>query len=154
MEQAAIRAPGSDVITAHLAEVLFAEVLRRYLLSLPRGRTGWLAGAGDPAVGRALAALHHRPADEWTLEGLAKEAGISRSLLTDRFTRYLGQSPMSYLADWRLELGAEALRTTNRSVQRVANDVGYESEAAFNRAFKRRFELPPARYRRERRARS
>jgi AraC-like DNA-binding protein len=148
LEQAAIRAPGSDVITAHLAEVLFAEVLRRYLVSLPRGRTGWLAGAGDPAVGRALAALHRRPADAWTLETLAKEAGVSRSVLTEKFTRFLGQAPMRYLADWRLELGAEALRSSRRSVQRVANDVGYESEAAFNRAFKRKFEQPPARYRR------
>lgn len=149
MEQAAVGAPGSDVITAHLAEVLFAEVLRRYLLSLPSGRTGWLAGAGDPAVGRAMAALHRRPTEDWTLESLAKEAGISRSVLTERFTRYLGQGPMGYLADWRLDLAAEALRTTKRSVQRVANDVGYESEAAFNRAFKRKFSLPPARYRRQ-----
>jgi AraC-like DNA-binding protein len=148
MEQAAVGAPGSDVITAHLAEVLFAEVLRRYLLRQPSGRTGWLAGAGDPAVGRAMAALHRRPNAAWTLESLAKEAGISRSVLTDRFTRYLGQGPMGYLADWRLDLAAEALRTTRRSVQRVANDVGYESEAAFNRAFKRKFALPPARYRR------
>jgi AraC-like DNA-binding protein len=152
VEQAANCTPGSDVILAHLAEVLFAEVLRRYLLSLPEGRTGWLAGAGDPAVGRALAVLHHRPADCWTLDALAKEAGVSRSALTEKFTCLLGQSPMSYLADWRLELGAEALRTTSRSVQRVANDAGYESEAAFNRAFKRRFSVPPARYRREARA--
>lgn len=149
VEQAAACAPGSDVIIAHLAELLFVEVLRRYLLNLPEGRTGWLAGAGDPAVGRALAVLHRRPADDWTLDTLAKEAGISRSVLTEKFTRYLGQSPMAYLADWRLELGAEALRTTSRSVQRVANDVGYDSEAAFNRAFKRRFDAPPARYRRE-----
>jgi AraC-like DNA-binding protein len=151
-EQAAARAPGSDVILAHLAEVLFAEVLRRYLLSLPEGRTGWLAGAGDPAVGRALAELHQRPAHAWTLDELAHAVGVSRSVLSERFTRYLGQAPMSYLADWRLEIGAEALRTTSRSVQRVANDIGYESEAAFNRAFKRRFELPPARYRRDWRA--
>ncbi len=147
--QAASRTPGSDVIVAHLAEVLFAEVLRRYLLTLPEGRSGWLAGAGDPAVGRALAALHARPAFDWTLDLLAQEAGISRSALTDKFTRFIGQAPMAYLQDWRLELGAEALRSTNRSVQRVALDAGYDSEAAFNRAFKRRFSLPPARYRRE-----
>ena len=151
--QAETGAPGSDVILAHLAEVLFAEVLRRYLLSLPRGRKGWLAGAGDPGVGRALAALHRDPAREWTLASLAEEAGISRSVLTERFTRFLGQSPMAYLWDWRLELGAEALRTTSRSVQRVALDAGYDSEAAFNRAFKRRFSSPPARYRRESRDR-
>jgi AraC-like DNA-binding protein len=152
LSQAAARSPGSDVILAHMAEVLFAEVLRRYLLSLPQGRTGWLAGAGDPAVGRALAALHREPAFNWSLDLLAQEAGISRSVLTDRFTRFIGQSPMAYLTDWRLELGAESLRSSSRSVQRVALEVGYESEAAFNRAFKRRFKAPPARYRRESRA--
>ena len=149
LDQAAARTPGSDVILAHLAEVLFAETLRRYLLSLPDGRSGWLAGAGDPAVGRALAALHRDPAHAWTLELLAQEAGISRSVLSDRFTKFLGQAPMAYLTDWRLELGAEALRSSSRSVQRVALEVGYDSEAAFNRAFKRRFKVPPARYRKE-----
>jgi len=152
VEQAAAATPGSEVILAHLAEVLFTEVLRRYLLALPDGRTGWLAGAGDPAVGRALAALHREPAFDWTLDLLAEEASISRSALTEKFTRFIGQAPMAYLTDWRLELGAEALRSTGRSVQRVALDSGYESEAAFNRAFKRRFSLPPARYRREARA--
>ena len=152
VSQAAASTPGSDVILAHLAEVLFTEVLRRYLLALPDGRTGWLAGAGDPAVGRALAALHREPAFDWTLDLLAQEASISRSALTEKFTRFIGQAPMAYLTDWRLELGAEALRSTSRSVQRVALDSGYESEAAFNRAFKRRFSVPPARYRREARA--
>lgn len=152
VEQAAAATPGSEVILAHLAEVLFTEVLRRYLLSLPEGRTGWLAGAGDPAVGRALAALHREPSFDWTLDLLAQEAGISRSALTEKFTRYIGQAPMAYLTEWRLELGAEALRSTSRSVQRVALDSGYDSEAAFNRAFKRRFSLPPARYRKEARA--
>lgn len=150
--QAQVSAPGSEVIIAHLAEVLFTEVLRRYLLALPDGRTGWLAGAGDPAIGRALAALHREPTFDWTLDSLAHEAGISRSALTEKFTRFIGQAPMAYLTDWRLELGAEALRATSRSVQRVALDCGYESEAAFNRAFKRRFSVPPARYRRESRA--
>jgi AraC-like DNA-binding protein len=149
VSQAVASTPGSDVIVAHLAEVLFTEVLRRYLLTLPEGRSGWLAGAGDPATGRALAALHARPAFNWTLDLLAHESGVSRSVLTERFTRYIGQAPMAYLTEWRLELGAEALRSTSRSVQRVALDAGYDSEAAFNRAFKRRFSLPPARYRRE-----
>jgi len=147
--QAADARPGSAVFLAHLAEALFADVLRRYLSSLPAGRTGWLAGAGDPAVGRALAALHRYPAHAWSLEELAKKVGVSRSALTERFTRYLGVAPMSYLTEWRLDLGAESLRTTSRSVQSVALEVGYESEAAFNRAFKRRFAKPPARYRRD-----
>ncbi len=149
VDQAAATMPGSEVIIARLAEVLFAETLRRYLLQLPSGRTGWLAGAGDAVVGRALAALHRRPAHAWTLEELAREASISRSALTERFARYLGQSPMAYLAEWRLELAAEQLRASSSSVQRVALEVGYDSEAAFNRAFKRRFKAPPARYRKE-----
>jgi AraC-like DNA-binding protein len=144
--------PGSDVILARLAEVLFTEALQRYLSGLPAGRTGWLAGAGDPAVGRSLAALHRTPAHPWTLDELAEAAAVSRSALTERFARYLGQSPMAYLADWRLELAAEGLRTTSRSVLQIATAVGYESEAAFNRAFKRRFGQPPAQYRRSFRA--
>jgi transcriptional regulator GlxA family with amidase domain len=99
-------------------------------------------------VGRSLAALHRQPAHGWTLDELAEQAGVSRSALTERFARYLGQSPMSYLAAWRIELAAEALRATSRSVLQIAASVGYESEAAFNRAFKRRFGKPPAQYRR------
>jgi AraC-like DNA-binding protein len=148
VERAQAAVPASDAILARLAEVLFAEALQRYVTQLPPGRTGWLAGAGDQAVGQSLAALHRRPAHPWTLDELAQEAGVSRSVLTERFARYLGQSPMAYLADWRLELAAEALRMTSRSVLQIAAEVGYESEAAFNRAFKRRFGKPPAQYRR------
>jgi AraC-like DNA-binding protein len=147
VSQAASAPPGGEVILARLAEVLFTETLRRYLLMLPPGRTGWLAGAGDATVGRSLAVLHGNPQHSWTLDELAREAGVSRSALTERFARYLGQSPMAYLADWRLELGAEYLRTTSRSVFQIAVEVGYDSEAAFNRAFKRRFGKPPAQYR-------
>jgi AraC-like DNA-binding protein len=148
VEQAASAAPGSGVIVARLAEVVFAETLRRYLLQLPPGRTGWLAGAADSVVGRALECLHQHPGHSWTLDGLAQDVGISRSALTERFARYFGQGPMAYLADWRLQLAAESLRTTSRSVLQIAGEVGYDSEAAFNRAFKRRFSTPPARYRR------
>lgn len=147
VEQVAAAAPGSQAIVARLAEVLFTEALRRYVVQLPPQRTGWLAGAVDSYIGRALVQLHREPAHAWTLDELADVAGLSRSSLTDRFTRYLGQAPMAYLTQWRLELAAEALRTTNRSVLDIAGDVGYESEAAFNRAFKRSFSLPPARYR-------
>ena len=136
--------PGSDVILARLSEVLFAETLQRYVSQLPVGRTGWLAGAGDASVGRSLAALHRQPAHPWTLDELAQEASASRSAFTERFARLIGQSPMAYLADWRLELGAEALRSTSRSVLQVAAQVGYESEAAFNRAFKRAYGTAPS----------
>jgi AraC-like DNA-binding protein len=148
VERASAAAPGSDVILGRLAEVLFAEALQRYVSQLPTGRTGWLAGSSDITVGKSLAAMHRRPAHPWTLDELAEEAALSRSALTEKFARYLGQSPMAYLADWRLELGAEALRTSSRSVLQVASEVGYESEAAFNRAFKRRFGKPPAQFRR------
>jgi AraC-like DNA-binding protein len=148
VERASGAAPGSDVILARLAEVLFADALQRYVNQLPPGRTGWLAGAGDATVGQSLAALHRKPAHPWTLDELAAEAAVSRSVLTERFARYLGQSPMAYLADWRIELGAEALRASSRSVLQIATEVGYESEAAFNRAFKRKFAKPPAQYRR------
>jgi AraC-like DNA-binding protein len=152
LTQVSTGAPGSNVIVARLAEVLFAETLRRYILQLPKGRTGWLAAAADAPIGRALAALHNDPAREWGLDELAKIVGVSRSALTERFSRYLGQSPMTYLAEWRLELAAESLRRTSRSVVQIASEVGYDSEAAFNRAFKRRFGNPPALYRRQVRA--
>jgi transcriptional regulator GlxA family with amidase domain len=138
------------VIVAKLSEVLFAETLRRYMTSLPREQTGWLAGARDAAVGRALAAMHAAPAHPWTIDELARKAGLSRSALTARFKHYLGVSPMAYLTDWRLRLGAEVLGATKLGVTAVACDVGYESEAAFNRAFKRKYGVPPARFRRER----
>jgi AraC-like DNA-binding protein len=146
--QAAADVPGSEAIVAKLSEVLFAETLRRYMSTLPPEQTGWLAGARDPAVGRALAAMHGRPQRSWTIATLAEEAGLSRSVLTERFKHYLGVPPMTYLAQWRLHLGADALRTTSRGVAEIAGDVGYESEAAFNRAFKRAFGVPPARFRR------
>jgi AraC-like DNA-binding protein len=109
------------------------------------GSDGWQAPS-MPIIDRALVQLQRKPAHAWTLDELAEVAGLSRSSLTDRSTRYLGQAPMTYLTQWRLELAAEALRTTNRSVLEIASDVGYESEAALNRAFKRSFSLPP-RYR-------
>jgi AraC-like DNA-binding protein len=114
-----------------------------HVIQLPPPRTGWLTGAVDSYIGRALVQLHREPAHAWTLDELAEVAGLSRSSLTDRSTRYLGQAPMTYPTQWRLELAAEALGTTNRSVLEIASDVEYESEAAFNRAFKRRFSLPP-----------
>jgi transcriptional regulator GlxA family with amidase domain len=139
-------------VVGRLAEVLFAEALRRYLLQLSPERTGWLAGAADPAVGRALGLIHRRPAEPWSVDTLAQAVGLSRSALSERFARFLGQGPIAYLTNWRMQLAAEALRTTSRSVVQIASDVGYDSEAAFNRAFKRRFEAPPARYRKAARA--
>jgi AraC-like DNA-binding protein len=140
---------GGEAVLAKLSEVLFVETLRRYISGLPPEQTGWLAGARDPEVGKALALLHRHPAQPWTVADLAREAGLSRSLLAERFRHYLGEPPMSYLTRWRLQLGAQMLKSSSRSVADVAAEVGYESEAAFNRAFKREYRVPPARYRNE-----
>ena len=138
---------GSDAVLAKLSEALFVETLRRYIALLPKQQKGWLAGARDAEVGKALAMMHRHPARPWTIAGLAKEAGISRSVLAERFRHYLGEPPMSYLTRWRLQLGAQLLNSTSHSVAEIAAEVGYESEPAFNRAFKREFGLPPARFR-------
>jgi AraC-like DNA-binding protein len=141
---------GRAALLSKLAEALFIETLRRYMAELPPERAGWLAAVRDPAVGRALAAIHGDPAQPFTVAGLAKHASVSRSVFAARFSQLLGEAPLAYVARWRLQLGARLLETTNDSVLQIATKVGYESEAAFNRAFKREFELPPARYRRER----
>jgi AraC-like DNA-binding protein len=144
--------PGGEAVLAKLSEVLFVETLRRYIAQIPQEQTGWLAGVRDPEIGKALALLHRKPADPWTIASLANEVGISRSVLAERFRRYLSETPMAYLTRWRLHLGAQLLTSTNRSVAHVAGEVGYESEASFNRAFKREFSLPPARFRSHARA--
>lgn len=139
--------PGGEAMLTKLSEVLFVETLRAWIAQLPPQQTGWLAGARDPEVGKVLALMHRNPAHPWTIANLAKEAGISRSILAERFRHYLDQAPMAYLTRWRLQLGAQMLTSTNYSVVQIAAEVGYESEAAFNRAFKREFEVPPARFR-------
>ena len=144
--------PGGEAVLAKLSEVLFVETLRRYIALLPREQTGWLAGVRDPEIGKALALLHRRPAHPWTIASLGSEVGVSRSVLAERFRRYLSESPMAYLAQWRLQLGAQLLKSTSRSVADIAAEVGYESEPSFNRAFKRQFGLPPARFRSQARA--
>jgi AraC-like DNA-binding protein len=151
--QAMNREPGAGAMLAKLSEVAFAETLRRYVRELPDGQTGWLAGARDPDVGKALTLIHHRHAHPWTLSELAKEAGVSRTVLATRFRHFLGEPPIAYLTRWRLRLGARALLATSHSVAQIASAAGYESEAAFNRAFKREFGLPPARYRKNKASR-
>jgi AraC-like DNA-binding protein len=138
---------GGEAVLAKLSEVLFVETLRAYIAHLPPAQTGWLAGARDAEVGRTLALMHRSPAHPWTIASLAKEVGVSRSVLAERFRHYLSQPPMAYLTRWRLQLGAQMLASTSYSVAQIASEVGYESEAAFNRAFKREFTSPPARFR-------
>jgi AraC-like DNA-binding protein len=147
VDQAADSPAGGDAVLARLAEALFIETLRRHIAALPEDETGWLAGARDELVARALTLLHRRPAESWTLHSLARRAGTSRSVLAERFRRYLEESPMAYLAHWRLQLAARQLLESRRSVRAIATEVGYDSEPAFNRAFRREFGMPPARYR-------
>ena len=140
--------PGSEALLGRLAESLFVEAIRHYTASLPEDQSGWLAGLRDPHVGRALALLHADPARDWEVEALARESGLSRSALGERFVALIGEPPMQYLTGWRLALAAQSLSGTNEAVARIAERVGYESEAAFNRAFKREFGMPPAAWRR------
>jgi AraC-like DNA-binding protein len=142
------RRSGAQCVLLRLAEVLFVEVVRRYLESLPAEQRGWLAGLRDPIVGQALALLHARPADHWTLERLARHVGMSRSSLADRFHEFVGQPPMRYLAQWRMQLACRLIADRGTKVAAVALDVGYQSEAAFSRAFKDIVGASPATWRR------
>ena len=144
--------PGADSLLAKLSELMFVEAIRVYIESLPPEGRGWLAGVRDAQVGRALALLHADPRKAWTVEDLAHAAALSRSALAERFTSLVGEPPMQYLTRWRLALAAGALRTSDRAIAQIADEYGYESESAFNRAFKREFELPPAAWRRQRAA--
>jgi AraC-like DNA-binding protein len=147
--EASSRRPGQTVLLSKMAEALFIEALRRYMEQLPPEQIGWLAGARDPVVGTALALLHRKPCHHWTVAEIAAAAGTSRSVLAERFTRFLGEPPLTYLARWRLQLAARSLQTTKNTIAQLAGDVGYESQAAFNRAFKREFGVAPAQYRRK-----
>jgi AraC-like DNA-binding protein len=152
VDEAASGRVGSEAMLAKLSEALFVDTLRRYVAGLPEQQTGWLTGARDPIVGKSLGLLHSRVAHPWTIADLADQVGISRSALVERFTRYLSEPPMTYLTRWRLQLAARSLEKTSRGVAEIAGDIGYESEAAFNRAFKREFGQPPGRYRSDRKS--
>ncbi|HXV09912.1 MAG TPA: AraC family transcriptional regulator [Burkholderiales bacterium] len=145
--------PGGETVLAKLSELLFVEALRRYIELLPGEQKGWLAGLRDRFVGRALALMHERPGHDWTVEELAGRVGASRSSLAQRFSDLLGQAPMQYLTRWRLTIAAQRLRDERVSLARLAEDSGYESEAAFNRAFKRALGATPGAWRKAGRAR-
>jgi AraC-like DNA-binding protein len=140
---------GSLSVLSKLAELLFVEAVRRYADTTPCGQSGWLSGLRDPVIGRALALAHGQATRRWTSVELAREAGLSRSAFTDRFIGLVGIPPIRYLALWRLQSAADRLRDTTDTISRIAYDSGYESEAAFSRAFKRAFGLPPAAWRRQ-----
>ncbi|MEZ5313946.1 MAG: AraC family transcriptional regulator [Thermoanaerobaculia bacterium] len=139
--------PGSENVLARLSELMFVESIRRYLETLPPSETGWLAGLRDPLVGRALAALHSAAGKTWSVESLAREVGASRSVLAERFADFVGHPPMHYLALWRMQLASRRL-AEGQGVAEVAADVGYESEAAFSRAFKKLVGKSPGEWRR------
>jgi AraC-like DNA-binding protein len=150
--ESARRRPGSAAVLEQLSEMVFVDAARRYLESLPAGASGWLAALRDRHVGRAIGLLHERPAEPWTLDELGRQVGLSRSALHEHFVALVGQPPMQYLANWRMQRGARLLRECSATVASIAQEVGYESEASFARAFKRLVGQPPAAWRRAQRA--
>jgi AraC-like DNA-binding protein len=138
---------GGNGILSKLGELMFAELVRRYVESLPQDSRGWLGGLRDRHVGRALNLLHGEPARDWTLDGLSREVGLSRSAFADRFAGFVGIPPMQYLQRWRLQIAASRLLEGNAGIAMIAAESGYESEAAFSRAFKRVMGTPPAEWR-------
>jgi AraC-like DNA-binding protein len=150
-EESRLGRAGSDLVLTRLAELMFIELLRRYLDELPPGQTGWLAGLRDEVVGRALSLLHGRPGHPWTLADLAREAASSRSNLAKRFALFVGEPPMQYLTQWRMQVAANLLAQSGAKVATIGAEVGYDSEAAFSRAFKKATGLAPGAWRETRR---
>ncbi len=143
--------PGSETVLAKLSELLFVEAVRRYAETLPESQTGWLAGLRDPYVARTLALLHRDVTRDWSVDDLSREVGLSRSALADRFLGLIGTPLMHYLANWRMQVASQRLRNTSASLAQIADSVGYGSEAAFSRAFKKAFGTAPAAWRRSNR---
>jgi AraC-like DNA-binding protein len=142
--------PGGEAMLERLSEMMFVDVVRRYLDGLAPEQTGWLAGLRDRFVGRTLALLHERPSHRWTIDELGDAVGLSRSALHERFVQLVGQPPMQYLAQWRMQVASQLLLQSTQNVASIALETGYESEAAFSRAFKRLVGVPPAKWRRQR----
>jgi AraC-like DNA-binding protein len=142
------RRAGGESVLAKLSELMFIEVVRRHLEALPPAQSGWLAGLGDPFVGKALSLIHRSPARNWTIEELAREVGLSRSVLAERFADLVGLPPMHYLAKWRMQVASELLSGGSTNIATVAAETGYGSEAAFSRAFKKMVGVPPSAWRR------
>jgi len=148
LSEASSPRPGGAGVLAKLSELLFIEVLRLAMQQQSEGRTGWLVGLGDRIVGPALNALHAEPARTWTLDSLARHAHTSRSVLAERFQQLVGVAPMQYLTQWRMMVAANLLCRSDASLASIAGDVGYQTDTAFSRAFRREFGVPPAAWRR------
>ena len=144
------RRPGGEAMLARMSEMMFVDAVRRYADRLPAQSEGWLAGLLDRFVGRTLALMHEQPEQDWTIDELGRRVGLSRSALHERFVQFIGVPPMQYLAQWRMQAAARLLLETRATIAAIALDVGYDSEAAFTRAFKRLVGKPPAAWRRER----
>jgi AraC-like DNA-binding protein len=147
LSESKARRSGSECALSRLSELLFVEAIRAHVETLPAEQRDWLGALRDPHIGKALAALHDRPADAWNLDDLARVAGLSRSILAERFTYFVGMPPIQYLTQWRMQLAAERLRATNAGLSEIATAVGYGSESAFSRAFKRHVGVAPATFR-------
>lgn len=144
--------PGTETIVSRLTDVVFVQVLRAWIEALPEGRGGWLGALRDRQVGAALALVHRAPERDFTNASLAAAVGMSRSRFAARFSALVGEPPLAYVSRWRLETAAGLLRDGALSLGEVAERVGYDSEAAFSKAFRRRFGSPPGAYRRSRAA--
>jgi AraC-like DNA-binding protein len=140
--------PGGEAMLERMSEMMFVDAVRRYVDGLPEGSAGWLAGLRDRFVGRALAFMHDAPAEPWTVDELGRRVGLSRSALHERFNAMIGQPPMQYLANWRMQVAAGLLRGSNATVASIAQEIGYDSEAAFAKAFKRLVGTSPGAWRR------
>jgi AraC-like DNA-binding protein len=152
LRESAEQRAGGEAVLARLSELLFVEMVRRHLAALPPENAGWLAGLRDDAVGRALGKLHHLPAHGWSLDELAREVGVSRSVMAERFAHFVGVPPMQYLARWRMQLAAALLSGTSMSLAEIAARVGYGSESALSRAYKRWVGVAPADWRQGKRS--
>jgi AraC-like DNA-binding protein len=146
-EEAERGSAGTESLLAKVAELMFVEVIRKYITHLPDDSKGWLSGLKHRHVGHALRLIHEEPEKPWTLAELAREVGLSRTVFADRFSRYVGVSPMHYLGRWRMQLAIRQLTIPGVSVAQAGAEVGYESEAAFNRAFKKYVGMPPGSWR-------
>jgi AraC-like DNA-binding protein len=149
--EAQLGRPGADGVLTRLAELMFIELLRAYLEELPRGQTGWLAGLRDEVVGRVLALIHTQPGRDWSLEELARQSNSSRTNVAKRFSELVGQPPMQYLTQWRMQVAANLLIQSGAKISAIAREVGYDSEAAFSRAFKKATTMAPGAWREGRR---
>jgi AraC-like DNA-binding protein len=145
--EAASGQPGSSAVATKVAESLFVETLRAYIDSLPPAQPGWLSGLRDPHVGKCLELMHSQPARDWSVESLAEQIHVSRSVLAQRFNDFVGVPPMQYLKRWRLAIAARMLRGEHTSIGRITEAIGYESEASFGRAFKQEYGVSPGQWR-------